>query len=308
MHLNNIFLVYRSDSDLAKKEAIKCIDTLESLGIKVSSTVQDVNNNGLKDLLSKSKELPDLGVVLGGDGTVLRAARHFSIYNIPIINFNVGGNLGFLTHEHSLLKSKYLWEKISQDHFIIEKRMMLHATLSSKCQKDFSSSNSYWALNDFYFRSYRDDISPTCNLELEIDEERVNECRGDGLIVSTPTGSTAYALATGGPILHPSIDAIIVSPICPMSLSSRPIVIPGSSKIVIKAIGNKNQQVKLWQDGISGDLTEPGDKCIIQKSNHKALIVILEKNPSYYRTLTQKLHWTGSLNNPSSLLQKNNEC
>ena len=164
--------------------------------------------------------------------------------------------------------------------------------------------NSYWALNDFYFRSYRDEISPTCSLALEIDGEKVNECRGDGLIVSTPTGSTAYALASGGPILHPAIDAMIVSPICPMSLSSRPIVIPGSSRIVVKALGHESQQVKLWQDGISGALTNPGDQCIIKRSHHNALILLLEQNPSYYRTLTQKLHWTGSLNNASLYKKK----
>ena len=95
--------------------------------------------------------------------------------------------------------------------------------------KDLSEKNiikSYNALNDFYFKSVEEDISPTNQIQIEIDNEKVNEYKGDGLIISTSTGSTAYSMAAGGPIVHPSIDAMIINPICPMSLASRPIVIP----------------------------------------------------------------------------------
>ena len=106
-------------------------------------------------------------------------------------------------------------------------------------------------------------------------------------------------MAAGGPILHPEIDAIVVSAICPMSLSSRPIVIPGNSKLVVNALGDQNRKIKLWQDGASGALIQAGDKCIIKKAQHHAQMVVLEQSPSYYRTLTQKLHWAGSLINAS---------
>ena len=115
------------------------------------------------------------------------------------------------------------------------------------------------------------------------------------MILSSPTGSTAYAMATGGPILHPGIEAMIVSAICPMSLSSRPIVVPAGSIVIIKPIGNSSRRVKLWQDGVSSAELSPGDTCSIHKSRHHAQMVILEQNPSYYRTLTKKLHWAGSL-------------
>ena len=92
-----------------------------------------------------------------------------------------------------------------------------------------SSKKLYWALNDFYIRAYRDEVSPTCTLELAIDGEVVDKYKGDGLIFSTPTGSTAYAMAAGGPILHPGLQAILVHPICPMSLASRPVVVPPSA-------------------------------------------------------------------------------
>tara|TARA_Y100001968_G_scaffold331466_1_gene386238 strand:- start:5019 stop:5933 length:915 start_codon:yes stop_codon:yes gene_type:complete len=299
MILNNVWVIYRSDSNIAKSESIKCINQLKSLGIKVKDSILGIGIDPLSKLISTSSTLPELAIVLGGDGTVLRAARRLSIHKIPILSFNVGGNLGFLTHDHSLLNSGNIWKDIYEDRFLITPRMMLHANLDS--QSNTKSQNcSYWAVNDFYFRSYRDEISPTCHLELEIDGETVDQYKGDGLIISTPTGSTAYAMATGGPILHPYIDAIIVSPICPISLSSRPIVIPGNSKLIVKALGDKTRGVKLWQDGSSGALAAPGDKCIIKKADHQALMVVLADSPSYYRTLTQKLHWAGSLFNRSN--------
>ena len=297
MLLDNVWVIYRSDSKIAKGKSIDCANRLNNLGAKVINLMLEIEEDKLPNLI-KTYELPSLAIVLGGDGTVLRAASRLAIHNIPILSFNVGGNLGFLTHDQSLLDSENLWEQLYANQFSITPRMMLHANLFSQLNSE-SRHYSYWSLNDLYFRSYRDEISPTCNLELEIDGERVDEYRGDGLIVSTPTGSTAYAMAAGGPILHPEIDAIVVSAICPMSLSSRPIVIPGNSKLVINALGDQNSKIKLWQDGASGALIQSGDKCIIKKAQHQAQMVVLEDSPSYYRTLTQKLHWAGSLVNSS---------
>ena len=130
---------------------------------------------------------------------------------------------------------------------------------------------------------------------VEIDEEAVDIYKGDGLILSSPTGSTAYSMAAGGPILHPGIEAMVVSAICPMSLSSRPIVVPSNSRIIIKPTGNPYQSVKLWQDGMRSGELSPGDSCSIQKSTHYAQMLILEPSPSYYTTLTKKLDWAGSL-------------
>ena len=158
-----------------------------------------------------------------------------------------------------------------------------------------SNQERLFALDDFYLRACQDEISPTCSLELEIDGETVDQYKGDGLILSSPTGSTAYAMATGGPILHPSIDAFVISAICPMSLSSRPIVVPARSKLTIKPLGDTTQRVKVWQDGVGSSLISNRDECVIQKAKHQAQMLILEENPSYYRTLSQKLHWAGSL-------------
>ncbi len=297
MTTNLIWILYRSDSDTAYKETLNCKKIIEGYGKKVLFSEISNETNNINQLFSVSEILPEIALVLGGDGTVLRAARFLSQKNIPILSFNVGGNLGFLTHDRHILKQANFWERVSNNSFNIQKRMMLEATVFKEENNHKNTiKRSFFALNDFYIRSCTDEIAPTCSLELEIDGEAVDKYKGDGLIFSTPTGSTAYSMAAGGPIIHPSLDAIIVSAICPMSLASRPIVVPPESQLVIKPIREKKQKVKLWLDGSSGCLIEANDTCLIKKSNHSTLIIILDENLSYYKTITQKLHWASSLN------------
>ena len=297
MTTNLIWILYRSDSDTAYKETLNCKKIIEGYGKKVLFSEISNETNNINHLFSVSEILPEIALVLGGDGTVLRAARFLSQKNIPILSFNVGGNLGFLTHDRHILKQANFWERVSNNSFNIQKRMMLEATVFKEENNHKNTiKRSFFALNDFYLRSCTDEIAPTCSLELEIDGEAVDKYKGDGLIFSTPTGSTAYSMAAGGPIIHPSLDAIIVSAICPMSLASRPIVVPPESQLVIKPIREKKQKVKLWLDGSSGCLIEANDTCLIKKSNHSTSIIILDENLSYYKTITQKLHWASSLN------------
>ncbi len=297
MTTNLIWILYRSDSDTAYKETLNCKKIIEGYGKKVLFSEISNETNNINKLFSVSEILPEIALVLGGDGTVLRAARFLSQKNIPILSFNVGGNLGFLTHDRHILKQANFWERVSNNRFNIQKRMMLEATVFKEENNHKNTiKRSFFALNDFYLRSCTDEIAPTCSLELEIDGEAVDKYKGDGLIFSTPTGSTAYSMAAGGPIIHPSLDAIIVSAICPMSLASRPIVVPPESQLVIKPIREKKQKVKLWLDGSSGCQIEASDTCLIKKSNYSTSIIILDENLSYYKTITQKLHWASSLN------------
>jgi NAD+ kinase len=231
----------------------------------------------------------------------------------------VGGHLGFLTHERSLLRladegsaETCLWQRLREDRFALERRMMLEARIERGdgvsasaaarsgapiAAADVDADGPHGALNDFYFRPCLDEVSPTCLLELEIDGEVVDQYRGDGLIIATPTGSTGYAMAAGGPILHPGIEAIVVNPICPMSLSSRAVVVPPRSRLTVWPLGESSRRVKLWKDGAHASLLDPGDRCVVQQGPHPALLLQLEQSPSYYRTLTHKLHWAGSLTN-----------
>ena len=307
MRLQRVWLIYRADSPLALKEARRCADELERIGVTCVLAMSGLTADPFPGLLASEPRLPDLAVVLGGDGTVLGAARHLAVLDVPILSFNVGGHLGFLTHDPGLLRSEGLWQRVLEDRFALERRMMLQAVIQRMGDLHGSEGASgievgpsdhqeiHWALNDLYLKPYHEDLSPTCILEMEIDGEVVDQVRGDGLILASPTGSTGYAMAAGGPILHPGIDAIVVSPICPMSLSSRAVVLPPRSRVVIWPLGDASRQVKLWKDGAAGEVFGPGECCVIQQAAHHALMVQLEQSPSYYRTLSRKLHWAGSL-------------
>ena len=308
MLLERVWLIARSGSQAAQRQAKRCAEDLRSQGVHVVTAQSGLYANPFPGLLATEDALPDLALVLGGDGTVLGAARHLAPLGVPILSFNVGGHLGFLTHERKLLKlsgeEDCLWDRLRDDRFALERRMMLQAHVergrtygledgSGGPQEDLEET--HLALNDFYFRPCLDEVSPTCVLELEIDGEVVDQYRGDGLIIATPTGSTGYAMAAGGPILHPGIEAIVVNPICPMSLSSRAVVVPPRSQLSVWPLGETSRRVKLWKDGAHATQLEPGDRAMVQRSSHPALQVVLEQSPSYYRTLTRKLHWTGSL-------------
>ena len=307
MLLERVWLIARSGSQAAQRQAKRCAEDLRSQGVHVVTAQSGLSSNPFPGLLATEAELPDLALVLGGDGTVLGAARHLAALAVPILSFNVGGHLGFLTHERQLLKlsgeEDCLWDRLRDDRFAMERRMMLQAHLERGGTSGAAGGSggpqdledTHLALNDFYFRPCLDEVSPTCVLELEIDGEVVDQYRGDGLIIATPTGSTGYAMAAGGPILHPGIEAIVVNPICPMSLSSRAVVVPPRSQLSVWPLGETSRRVKLWKDGAHATHLEPGDRAMVQRSSHPALQVVLEQSPSYYRTLTRKLHWAGSL-------------
>jgi NAD+ kinase len=307
MRLERVWLIVRAGSQAAQRQARRCAEDLHARGVAVVTATSGLASNPFPGLLATEPHLPDLALVLGGDGTVLGAARHLAPLDVPILSFNVGGHLGFLTHDRRLLRlgdqPDALWQRLGDDHFALERRMMLEARVlraQSRLEPDAGSGDDeaegpHLALNDLYFRPCLDEVSPTCLLELEIDGEVVDQYRGDGLIIATPTGSTGYAMAAGGPILHPGIEAIVVNPICPMSLSSRAVVVPPRSQLCVWPLGELSRKVKLWKDGAYATVLEPGDRCLVQRSAHPALLLILDQSPSYYRALTRKLHWAGDL-------------
>ena len=232
MQLERVWLIVRAGSQAAQRQARRCMDDLQAQGVHVVSATSGLTSNPFPGLLATEPDLPDLAIVLGGDGTVLGAARHLAPLQVPILSFNVGGHLGFLTHDRSQLKlgdqPDGLWQRLRDDHMALERRMMLEARVLRAGRRNESvapgeaadadgagadADGPHLALNDLYFRPYLDEVSPTCLLELEIDGEVVDQYRGDGLIMATPTGSTGYAMAAGGPILHPGIEAIVVNPI-----------------------------------------------------------------------------------------------
>ena len=178
----------------------------------------------------------------------------------------------------------------------IDSRNRLKCTVKSNDSKNEKNIiKSYDALNDFYFKSDEEDISPTNQIQIDINTEKVNEFKGDGLIISSSTGSTAYSMAAGGPIVHPSINALIINPICPMSLASRPIVIPDTSKVIIRAVKNSKGAIRLWKDGSKCISIKQTYYCEIEKGTKPCKMIRFNKSNSYYSTLIKKLEWKGDL-------------
>jgi len=296
MKLSFVLIIYRSDSSIALEASKFCEETLKSKEIKSNRIASNFHKDEIKKYLCNSQFRPEIGIVLGGDGTFLKCANILSDYDIPLLSINIGGNLGFLTQEKDFLFDKSFIEILANDEYTIDLRNRLN------CNVFISGTNpkkkilkSYNALNDFYFKSVEEDISPTNQIQIEIDNEKVNEYKGDGLIISTSTGSTAYSMAAGGPIVHPSVDAMIINPICPMSLASRPIVIPNSSRVIIKPVNKSKGEIKLWRDGSKCMTIKENYFCEIKKGKLPCKIIKFKKSTNYYNTLIKKLDWKGDL-------------
>ena len=304
MNLSLVLIIYRSNSSIALESSIFCEYVLKEKNIKTHRIESDFNKEQINKYLCNFKLLPDIVIVLGGDGTVLKSADALVNYDIPLLSFNIGGNLGFLTQEKDFLFDKSFIEILEKEEFIVDLRNRLRCNVySDEILREKNLINKYDALNDFYFKSIEEDISPTNQIEIEIDTERVNEYKGDGLIISSSTGSTAYSMAAGGPIIHPSINAMIINPICPMSLASRPIVIPHSSKVIVRAVKKSKGAIKLWKDGSKCMTIKHNHYCEILKGSAPCKMIKFNKSNSYYSTLIKKLDWKGDLskkNNPSN--------
>ena len=303
MNLSLVLIVYRSDSSTALEASKFCEEILKAKNIRSNRIESDFHKDEIKKYFCNPELQPDIGIVLGGDGTFLKCANALGNYDIPLLSINIGGNLGFLTQEKDFLFNKSFIEILENDEYIIDFRNRLNCNVCiSGTSPEENIIRSFDALNDFYFKSVEEDISPTNQIQIEINDEKVNEYKGDGLIISTSTGSTAYSMAAGGPIVHPSIDAMIINPICPMSLASRPIVIPNTSRVIIKPVKKSKGEIKLWRDGSKCMTIKESYYCEIKKGKAPCKIIRFKKSTSYYNTLIKKLDWKGdlSLKNPKN--------
>lgn len=224
----------------------------------------------------------DLAIVVGGDGTLLNAARSLAASGIAVLGVNLG-RLGFLV-DISPEDMAAQMEKILAGDFIEEQRTLLHATVT---RSDDALSETA-ALNDVVV--HKKDVARMIELDTWIDDYFVNTNRSDGLIISTPTGSTAYALSGGGPILHPKLNAITLVPICPHTLSNRPIVVHDES--VVKIIIHKGTQGAMIScDGQVSHTLEAGDHITIRKHDH-SLRLLHPQAHDYFAILREKLRWS----------------
>jgi NAD+ kinase len=230
------------------------------------------------DLPSQS---PGLVIVLGGDGTLLAAARIFATVGTPILSVNLGF-LGFLT-EVRLADLYATLENWCSGCHTLDERAMVHAVL----WRDGGEHSSYDALNEIVVS--KGDIARMGNFAVELDGKSVARFRADGVIVSTPTGSTAYTLAANGPILTPDVDAMVVTPICPHLLTLRPIVVPGSALLAVRIEGVPNVAL-LTVDGQQGVELQRGDEVRCCRSSHTVNLVRLGET-GFFDALRSKLSW-----------------
>jgi NAD+ kinase len=224
---------------------------------------------------------PKLVIVLGGDGTLLGVARAFAATGTPILSVNLGF-LGFLTEVRlgDLYATLEGWRSSAHS---IDARAMLHAEL----WRDGASHSSYEALNEVVVS--KGDIARMGEFAVELDGKSVARFRADGVIVSTPTGSTAYTLAANGPILTPDVDALVVTPICPHLLTLRPIVVRGDALLTVRVEGVPNEAL-LTVDGQLAFTLHLGDEVRCQRSTHTVNLVRLSES-GFFEALRSKLSW-----------------
>jgi NAD+ kinase len=223
----------------------------------------------------------DLVVAIGGDGTMLHAARLASSYSVPVLGVN-RGRLGFLADIGSQDVRDRL-DEILDGRFVQDKRAMLTATLTSA-----RSTLTGHALNDVVLQKWQ--TGRTLDFETWIDGRYVNTHRGDGLVVATATGSTAYALSCGGPILYPELDALVLAPICPHTLSDRPIVVRSSAQIEIRLLERLETKAQVICDGVSLGELAIDEKLVIGPASTSVTLLHPEDH-DYFRILRSKLRW-----------------
>ncbi|HHY82040.1 MAG TPA: NAD(+)/NADH kinase [Clostridiales bacterium] len=223
----------------------------------VTSSVYNLFETGT--LLGEKElyQLSDLILVLGGDGTILHASGKAAAYGKPLVGINLG-RLGFLA-EAEMSDCDMILDALQSGSYYIEKRMMLEARL----YREKEPVRVFQALNDVAVA--KGSFARIIHLNLKINGEFVNNYAADGLLISSPTGSTAYSLSAGGPIIYPGMECLLMTPICPHTLTSRPIVTDASSIIEVEVV-DKNRDIQVTIDGQQAvDLTE-GDRIIISKS------------------------------------------
>jgi len=225
----------------------------------------------------------DLLIVLGGDGTLLSAARAVRGRHIPIFAVNLGG-LGFLTAIQTEELHPQLERALSGD-LPVESRRMLQTELWRGAQ----CVASYQGLNDMVLAKAQ--IARMIDLKVQVDDSFVCVYKADGLIVTTPTGSTAYSLSAGGPIVFPTVAALTITPICPHMLTNRPVIVPDQSVIQIAVLGD-DQTTYLTIDGQVGELLKKGDLVVCRRSEH-SISLVRPPNLLFFDVLREKLKWGG---------------
>lgn len=224
----------------------------------------------------------DMVVVLGGDGTLISTARIIGECDIPILGVNLG-SLGFLT-EIALDELYPALEKCLRGDYRVSERIMLRAVV----ERDGKETANHLVLNDVVIN--KGALARIVDLKTTVNSFDLTTFKADGLIISTPTGSTGYSLSAGGPIINPSMNCFVITPICPHTLTNRPIVIDDDSVVAITVNSLDDEDIYLTLDGQVGLELRSGDRIHVSRANHTAKLVMSEER-DYYAVLRTKLKW-----------------
>ncbi|MBF0357949.1 MAG: NAD(+)/NADH kinase [Magnetococcales bacterium] len=286
--MRDIGIITKLSDPKALKATAQLAKWLHKQGCKVTITKEAAQDTGIAKKIAtplNQKELPigrDLVVVIGGDGTFIAAFRAVGSADTPLLGINMG-RLGFLTEvpQDAMLSTM---AEVLEGRYHIEKRMLLSVSI----QRDDKEILKHLVLNDAVI--HKGALARMLELQVAIDELFVFSSRADGLIIASPTGSTAYSLSAGGPIIHPALNTILLVPICPHTLANRPIAVPGDGLISVTLCKESSQDQRLTLDGQTGFPLLNGDKILIKKAKHK-LKVLHAMNRNYYSVLRDKLRW-----------------
>jgi len=278
---------------LSGKESIEFLDSAKV--IVATMRQNDLNAELFPnwECLSDSRDF-DLLVVLGGDGTFLRAVQYLGkdYIDIPILSINYG-HLGFLTAcESSGNEIDDMAQQIAQDvrsgaYSIIERHILEY----SLKRRDYETSGI--AVNEVLIGT--SEFGKMIEVEVKVRDRRLTVFSADGVIIASPTGSTGYSMSAGGPIMHPSLDVVSVTAVAPHSLSARPIVLPGSEVFSVKEI--RGYPLMVSADGNNGMMIPPDGEIIVGKHNNVLRQMLLSESPDFYERLHKKLRWDGSTRN-----------
>lgn len=285
MRIRKVGIVANAEKEKIAEYAKSLQEWLQEKGVEVFLEAEIAAKIGIKggmkwDGLARKVQLV---AVMGGDGTMLRTARYVAGYDVPIVGINMG-SFGYLT-EVNLHEMHSALDLILHGNFLTEKRMMLDVAIS----RGKTTTGTGIVLNDIVIN--RGNLSRLVELETTINNKYLTTYKADGLIISTPTGSTAYSLSAGGPIVYPEKDLIIINPICPHTLTNRPIIFPEDSDVRVK-IWSKGKGATVTLDGQESYQVRSGDDIVVKKSKYVTTLV-LSPHRSYWEILRSKLGWGG---------------
>lgn len=246
--------------------------------VVVSEELGDLDGTSERPLEERWDEV-DVVLTLGGDGTLLRGARMAGPRRIPLVGCNLG-RLGFLT-TGALEELEGIVDRTIRGDYELEERVALDVRVGR-------GEGSFYALNDAVV--HKTGFARLMTMRLYLDGEEVGQYSGDGIVISTATGSTAYSLSAGGPIMHPSMDALLATPICPHTLAVRPLVVPGDSRLTVEVVSESEEETVVTVDGQVGSRMERGEHVEL-KAAEEPFRLVRFAGDDFFNVLRQKLRW-----------------